>query len=309
MEKSHLTKINQLEFATLELAWEGINEYMVNQEQEIAKKGGGTYGTEMVSYDNFIRIYKPYISPDYNFGEILGYRYKKWSKLINNYVDLNYLDLVKNEVTEREKKASAHYNYTFHFDNAHGSGKDCLISLSFCRRRKEKNPYVIYTTRASEVTSRLIFDFLLIQRMCEYVYGVEKAQQCDVLCYIPFMYVNVERYLFYMAYKGKKKSVKKHYPIVLANADEPEKNLKKLGYYTPFQERCNKKYDEFMAVDAQKIKYKVHRRSALQIQKDPKTGRAISGCPDLFAKDLTLPYNPKYKDRDIEKLNKGLTIK
>jgi len=304
-----LHNINQMEFPTLELAWEGINEYMVNHEEEIAEKGGGTYGTEMVSYDNFIYVYKPYISPDYNFGAILGYKYKKWSKLINNYIDFNYLDLVKNEVTQREKRASTHYNYTFHFDNSHGSGKDCLISLSFCRRRKEKDPYVIYTTRASEVTSRLIFDFLLIQRMCEYVYGKERAQQCNVLCYIPFMYVNVERYLFYMGYKGKKKAVKAQ-PIGPIDHDK----LKELNkdpnkkFYTPFQERCIKKYDEFMAVDPNKIKYKVHKRSALQIQKDPKTGKPLSNCPDLFAKNLTLPFNPKLNDKDIAKLNKGITI-
>lgn len=292
----NLLKLNQLEFPTLEAAWEGVNEYLANNEEEIRKKGGGTYGTEMVSYDNFLHIFKPYINPMYNFGEILGYRYKKWTKLINNYINMNYLDLVKSEVVSREKNKSGHYNYTFHFDNSHGSGKDCLISLSFCRRKGEKDPYVIYTTRASEVTSRLIFDFLLIQRMIEYVYGVDKAQHCDVLCYIPFMFVNVERYLFYMGYKGKK-VLKKN------RINNPEGSEK----YSPFQERCIKKYDEFMVIDPDKIKYKVHRRSAVQIQKNPQTGKPISNCPDLFAKDLTLPFNPKYKVNDIEKLNKNYT--
>ena len=286
----NLVKINQLEFPTLETAWEGINEYLVNNETQIKEMGGGTYGTEMVSYDNFIHIYKPYISPNYNFGEILGYKYKKWSKLINNYVNLNYLDLVKSEVLDREKKKSGHYNFTFHFDNAHGSGKDCLISLSFCRRKGQKEPYVIYTTRASEVTSRLIFDFLLIQRICEYVYGKEKAQTCDVLCYIPFMFVNVERFLFYMGYKGKK-CVK----------SKPGSES-----YTLFQERCLKKFDEYMTVKPESIKRKVHRRSALQIQKNPQTGKPLSNAPDLFAKDLILPFKPKFKDKDIEKLNRDL---
>lgn len=289
----NIIKINQLEFPTLELAWEGVNDYLINNEKLIRERGGGTYGTEMVSYDNFIHIYKPYISPKYNFGDILGYKYKKWTKLINNYVNLNYLDLVKAEVLDRESKKSGHYNYTFHFDNAHGSGKDCLISLSFCRRRGQKEPYVIYTTRASEVTSRLIFDFLLIQRMVEYVYGVEKAQQCEVLCYIPFMFVNVERFLFYMGYKGR--DIVK--PKTMFDKDTP--------YYSPFQERCLKKFDEFMTRDPETIKYKVHRRSALQIQRD-KHGKPLSKCPDLFAKDLTLPFNPKLKDADIAKLNRDL---
>lgn len=290
----NLVKINELEFATLELAWEGVNEYLINHEKKIRANGGGTYGTEMVSYDNFLHIYKPYIDPNYNFGLILGYTYKKWSKLINNYVDLNYLDLVKSEVLSREKNKSGHYNYTFHFSNLHGSGKDCLISLSFCRRRGSKEPYVIYTTRASEVTSRLIFDFLLIQRMIEYVYGLEKAQKCDVLCYIPFMYVNVERFLFYMGYKGKK--------VVKRNPEDEHRQGSPL-IYSPFQTRCINKYEEFMTKDPYSIKYKVHRRSALQIQKDPKTGKPLSNTLDLFAKDLTIPFHAKFKDNDIKKLN------
>lgn len=297
----NLIQINQLEFPTLEAAWEGINEYLVNNETKIRKAGGGTNGTEMVSYDNFIHIYKPYISPKFNFGAILGYKYKKWSKLINNYVDINYLDLVKAEVTSREKRRSCHYNYTFHFDNKHGSGKDCLISLSFCRRKGSREPYVIYTTRASEVTSRLIFDFLLIQRICEYVYGKERAQQCDVLCYIPFMFVNVERFLFYMGYKGRDKAVKKQW-----NKEESYEGKEQVELsYSLYQERCIKKYDEYMSKDPMLIRYKVHRRAALQIQKD-KDGKPLSKAPDLFAKDLTFPYNPKYKEDDIERLNKDM---
>jgi len=290
----NLIKINQMEFPTLEAAWEGINEFLINNEEQIRRNGGGTYGTEMVSYDNFVHAYKPYIRPDFNFGEILGYTYKKWSKLVSNYVNLNYLDLVKSEVLDRENKKSGHYNFTFHFDNAHGGGKDCLISLSFCRRKGQKDPYVIYTTRASEVTSRLIFDFLLIQRITEYVYGVEKAQRCDVLCYIPFMFVNVERFLFYMGYKGRD-CVKKQ---MVDNREGSER-------YSPYQKRCIDKYDEFMVIDPNKIKYKVHKRSAVQIQKGP-DGKPISKTKDLFARDLTLPFHPKYKDKDIAKLNTNL---
>lgn len=288
-----LLKPNQYEFPTLEAAWEGLNEAMVNNETKIRENGGGIYGTEMVAYDNIIHVFKPYISPDFNFGKILGYRYKKWSKLINNYVNFNYLDLVKSEVLAREGRKSTHYNYTFHFDNAHGSGKDCLISLSFCRRKAQKNPYVIFTTRASEITSRLIFDLLLIQRICEYVYGIEKSKNCEVVLYIPFCYVNIERYLFYMAYKGKEKAI--HGDFV---------NGKEFAH-TPFQKRCVNRYDEFMAKDPEKIKYKIHKRVVLQIQKDHQ-GNPISKAPDLLAKDLTLPFNKKFKDADIVKLNNSL---
>lgn len=252
--------------------------------------GGGNYGTELVCYDNFIHIFKPYISPKFDFGKALGYRYKKWSKLINNYVDMNYLDIVKAEVLSREVKKSSHYNYTFHFANKHGSGKDCLISLSFCRRKGQKNPYAIWTTRASEVTSRLLFDFLLIQRILEYVYGKEKAQTCEVVAMIPFCYVNIERYLIYMAYKGKKQSV---YATPFKGKLE----------FTPFQIKCRNKYDEFKNKHLDEIRYKVHKRSAAQVQ------GAIDHIPSLYAKDLTFPYRKKLHEKDIAKLNNSLTKK
>jgi hypothetical protein len=285
-------KINHLEFPTLESAWEGINEFMCNHEDQVLKLGGGKYGTELVCYDNVIHIFKPFISDKFNFGKVLGYRYKKWSKLINNYVDYNYLDLVKSEVLGREKKRASHYNYSFHFSNTHGSGKDCLISLTFCRRKGQKNPYVLFYTRASEVTSRLIFDFLLIQRMVEYVYGLELSKNVDVVCQIPFMYCNIERFLIYMAYKGRD-CVKIH--------EDGFMNAIENDYYTDFQKKVLKRYDEFATKPLMDIKYKVHRRAAVQVQ------HATGHIPDLFTKDLTFPFNKKLKDKDIEKLNNNLT--
>lgn len=285
-------KITQLEYPTLQAAWEGINEYLVNNEEKVKEAGGANYSTELVLYDTFIHVYKAWIDPNFNFGKALGYRYKKWSKLINNYVDFNYLDLVKSEVNSREKRKSAHYTFSFHFDNSHGSGKDCLIALTFCRRKGQENPFVIYNTRASEVTSRLIFDFLLIQRIIEYVYGKEKT--VEVVCSIPFMFVNIERFLIYMAYKGRDCVKKQKYGPLNRELPKGEK------YYTPYQQKCLDKYDHFLTTPLEKIKYKVHKRSAIQVQ------QAINHIPDLFAKDLSMPYNKKIKAKDIEKLDKSL---
>jgi len=275
----------QLEFPTLDLAWQGINEYIVNNEEKVRANGGSSYGTELVVYDAFLHIYKAKIPDDFNFGLALGYKYKKWSKLVNNYVNFNYLDLVRSEVISREAKKSKHYNFTFHFDNSHGSGKDCLISLTYCRRKGQDNPFVIYHTRASEVTSRLIFDFLLIQRLVEYVYG--KENNVEVVCYIPFMFLNIERFLIYLSYRGIDKVKVKN------------------GKPTLWQERTLQKYKEFSEKPLELIKYKIHKRVAMQVKKDKK-GVPISYSPDLFAKDLTLPYKKKLKDKDIEKLNKDI---
>lgn len=275
--------INVSNYMTFVEAWRGINETMANNEKSIKEKGGGMYSTEMVSYDNVIHIDKNYFDPNFDFGRILGYRYKKWSKLVNNYVNMNYLDLVKSEVLAREKKVSKHYTFTFHFDNSHGSGKDCLISLTFSRRRGKKIPTVIYTTRASEVTSRLIFDFLLIQRLVEYVYGV--GVSVEVICYIPFMFLHIERFAIYMGTYGTK---------VLKGNDS-------------FQEKCRASYKKFTTTDPETIKYKVHKRTALQLQMDDK-GYPLSGAPKLLAKDLKLIFNPKLKDKEIAKLNNSVTI-
>lgn len=277
--------INQFTYPTLEKAWEGINEYIINNEEEVRAKGGSSYGTEIVLYDAFIHVFKPFIPDDFNFGRALGYKYKKWTKLINNYVNWDYLELVRSEVVSRESKKSKHYNFTFHFDNSHGSGKDCLISLTFCRRKGQENPFVIYHTRASEVTSRMIFDFLLIQRITQYVYGKEKT--VEVVCYIPFMFLNIERFLIYLAYRGVKR--------VKVKDNKP----------TLWQERTLGKYKEFSEKPLEAIKYKIHRRVAMQVKKN-KDGTPISNSPDLFAKDLTFPYKKKLKEKDIEKLNNSL---
>ena len=280
-------KITQFEFPNLETAWEGINEYLANEQDKILAAGGSFYSSEMVLYDTVIHCFKSTISDDFNFGKALGYRNKKWSKLINNYVNFNYLDLVKSEVNRREGRRGSHYTHTFHFDNSHGSGKDCLISLTFCRRKGQDNPFVIYNTRASEATSRMIFDFLLIQRIVEYVYG--KGKTVEVVCYIPFVFINVERFLIYMAYKGKK--------VVKIKDDTP----------TRYQANLLKKYKFFKETPIEQIKYKIHKRVAMQVKKD-KDGNPIANVQDLFAKDLTFPYNRKIREKDIAKLNNGLTI-
>jgi hypothetical protein len=268
-------------------AWRGLNEYLANKQDEIAKKGGVIYGNEMVSYDNHIYVEIARMKDDFNFGRILGYKNKKWSKLVNNYVNFDYLDLVKSEIRQRESKNSYNYNYTYHFDNLHGSGKDCLISLTFTRRKGFDKPIVIYNTRASEVTKRLAFDFLLIQRMVEYVYG--DKQRVALICNIPFMFINLECFLMYLADMG----------------DNVIKKDEKKGY-TPYQLRILQRFHEFQNMDVSKIKYKVHARAAKQVQRD-KQGNPISKVPDLFVKDLRLDTYLKVRQKEIDQLDTELT--
>lgn len=280
-------KQTRLYYKNMHEAWEGLNEYLANEQDTIVKRGGVIYGNEMVSYDNHIVIELARMKGTFNFGRVLGYKNKKWSKLVNNYVNFDYLDLVRSEVRQRESKNSSNYNYTYHFDNSHGSGKDCLISLTFTRRKGFDKPIVIYNTRASEVTKRLAFDFLLIQRMVEYVYG--EKQRVALICNIPFMFINLECFLMYLSAKGDN-IIKK----------DPNKG------YTPYQLRILQRYHEFQNMDVSKIKYKVHARAAKQVQKDPKTGMPISGVPDLFARDIQLNSYQKIRQKEINQLDKEI---
>lgn len=274
--------LTRLKFADLTAAWHGVNDYMGNCEKEIRKKGGTISGSELASYNNMIMVERCKLDPYFNFGKILGYQSKKWSKLLNNYCNYNYLDLIRNEIVERERKRSSSYNYTYHFDNVHGSGKDCLISLTFSRRRNHPRPIVYFYTRASEVTKRLAFDFLLIQRMTEYIYG--KKAEVELICHIPFMFINMECYLMYVSSMGGVKYLRKEN-----------------GKYTHYQEKLIKKYEFFLETDLEKIKYKVHTRAARQVKNWNGEGEFI---PDLFAKQLKLTETIKRKETHINKLNK-----
>src|SRR5690349_7251422 len=150
-----------MEFGSLQSGWEGINEYLFLECEEIIKRGGGLYGPEFVSFDNYVVMKRAWVDPEFDFGKTLGYAIKKWSSLVNNYADLKYLDLLRAEIAHRTKKRARSYNYSFHFSNHHGSGKDCLISLLFSKRIGVEHPIVVFQVRTSEVTKRLLFDFLL----------------------------------------------------------------------------------------------------------------------------------------------------
>lgn len=283
-------RVNKFRFKDLQEAWDGLHDYMFNEEAKIRKRGGGTYGSELVQYDNLIHVTDGRIDKNFNFGRTIGYSYKKWSKLISNYVNFNYLDLIRSEILDRESKRSNNYNYTYHFDNSHGSGKDCLISLTFCRRKGKELPVLIYNTRASEITKRLIFDFLLIQRIAEYVYG--RKQRVEVICFIPFMFINLECSLMYLSDRGLTGCLRKG----------------KSGSYSQYQERLIEKHKKFSELDIEKIKYKVHKRAAAQVQRKP-NGDPVSGVKDLYAKELKLIPYKKLKQREIDIMNQQLEAK
>ena len=252
-------------FGSLQTGWQGINEFLFVECKKIAEAGGGAYGPEWVSYDNYVVMKRAWVDPEFNFGKKLGYSPKKWGALVNNYVDFRYLDMVRAEISHRVGKKARSYNYSYHFDNSHGSGKDCLISINFTKRVSMDQPVLVFNIRTSEVTKRLLFDFLLVQRIGEYVYG---HNDFEVHLFAPSFYITAESMTMYNNIKKLKKLV-------------PEVNH-------PFQKKVFERFQHYMDIDdPEEISYRVHKRAALQIRRD-KNGEPESGVKDMFAKDLQL---------------------
>jgi hypothetical protein len=243
--------------ATTQEAWEWINEFLATQEVRVIKNGGMRSGPQVISYDHFMEVNKAWVDPEFDFGFIFGYKIQKWTKLITNYIDMNMLDLVKSEVLERERKKTQNYNLTFKFSNTHSSGHGCLISATFQRRHKQDNPIVIVNIRSSEVTKRLLMDFLLVQRMTEYIYGEDVSASVKLFC--GNMYLTAENFVMYHNHKPLE-------TILVGDSG--------------MEERVWAIYNKFMKPEALNIKYKVHLRSVKRLHKLPN--------PPLKAKDLNL---------------------
>lgn len=271
---------NYQRFPDLQAAWEGINEYLVLNEQEIMRRGGGLYGSAMVSYNNLILADKAIISPDFDFGKVLGYSIKKWSGLVKNYVDFHYLDMLRAEIGNRKMKIAKSYNYAYHFKNKHGSGKDCLISLNFTKRLYSVYPVVTFYTRTNEVTKRLIWDFLLVQRIVEYIYG--SGEEVKVQYQTDSFFATPEGIMMYDNVKPLKKFFKKLPP-------EEERGR--------FQKKVVKTYNDFSTIDIETVTFRVTRRSIAQLQKDDE-GNPISGVKSLLASEIPL-FTSNFYPKDV----------
>lgn len=282
--------MNVLEFDNLYKAWIGINKFLYLNEHHLTDKSlglGGIYGTQMMGYNNHIKVkLAKTCKPDFDLALKLGYDIKKWSSLVNNYVDLEYLDLVKSEIQTRISKKANNYNYSYHFKNKHGSGKDCLISLIFSKRVYKDDPVVAFTVRTSEVTRRLIWDFVLVERIIEYVYGED--HNCELRFIAPSMFIAAESF------------------IMLNNIFSIKKLYKKIEDPGIFQKRCVRRLEQFLTKDVTKMDWKVHQRAAKQLQKGP-DGLPLTGKQGLYIKDLKLVEQPIH-DIDIithRQLNKS----
>lgn len=245
--------------ATTQEAWEWLNEFLATREKEVKENGGMRSGAQIISYDHYMEINKLWVDPEFDFGFIFGYKKQKWSILKSNYIDMNKLDLVKSEILSKEKKNTQNYNIAFKFSNKHSHGHGCLLTLVFQRRHTQDNPIVIMNIRSSEVTKRLLMDFVLVQRITEYIYG--PGVSASARLFSGNCYMSAETFVMYHNHKNIHTFIEKGNSI--------------------FSDRILDIYDKFSQPGSYKtITYKVHQRAAKRLNLLPN--------PELKSKDLTL---------------------
>lgn len=255
--------LHSLEFATSQEAWEKLNEAFLRLDPVLFDKGATANSGVAVAYNVFIKIRKAWVDPDFDYGRCFNYKETKWTSLLNNYIDFNKLDLLRSKLRILKNKYNQNYNVTYMFNNHHDNGKQCLIAATFSKRFQEDIPVITMVVRASEITKRLIFDFLLIQRMAEYVYGPDQSVQINL--FATQMYGNVETLLMYSAYKPLKKVIK--------------------GIDNPWTKRVKEVYNKILnGTENEWSSFKVFFRSFKVLRPDLYEYQA------LLAKDLLLEY-------------------
>ena len=198
--------LHSLEFATSQEAWEKLNEAFLRLDPVLFEKGATANSGVAVVYNVFIKVRKAWVDPDFDYGRCFNYKEAKWTSLLNNYIDFNKLDLLRSKERVMKKSYNQNYNISYTFNNHHDNGKQCLLAATFSKRFNEDVPVITMVLRASEITKRLIFDLLLVQRMAEYVYGPEQTVQLNI--FATQMYGNTETLLMYHTHKSLKKVLK-----------------------------------------------------------------------------------------------------
>lgn len=253
------------EYKDSQECWDHLNEYFFNRGTGVVDDGGFRKGPQLLLYNVICRIRRAWVNPEFDFGNTFGYRSAKWNGLVGNYLDLNYVDLIKSEVVTREKKKQTAYNVSMQFTNSHGHGKNCLLSLTFTRRDTDPYPILCFTLRSSEITKRLLLDLLLVQRVGEYVYGKDKHFAIEM--FVINMYQHAESFTMYDSYKK------------LENID--------LGNEDPWKKDIYKLRTKFLETPPLEISYKMHQRCARQLQRD-ENGVPWSGDKPMLTKELII---------------------
>lgn len=219
-------------FETPVKAWENLIKLFINQSDGLFDEGQGAIITgSCYTYGLTCLIENATFDPDFDFGKIMGYSQGKWSSLLNNYLDLDAMDVIKAQVREFEKNKAVNRNYHlgFNFADSHGNGKGCLISGVFSRMIYVDKPRLTIVMRASDIVTRLPWDLLLACRMGQYVYGHEdfsielflrSAFADDIVLMLYNGYEPIEPLIKEIENEERRKKLKKALKKVKAAADE-----------------------------------------------------------------------------------------
>lgn len=266
--------LHSLEFATSQEAWEKINEAFLRLDPVLFEKGATANSGVAVVYNVFIKVRKAWVDPDFDYGRCFNYKEAKWTSLLNNYIDFNKLDLLRSKVRVLKKSYNQNYNISYTFNNRHDNGKQCLLAATFSKRFNEDVPVITMVLRASEITKRLIFDLLLLQRMAEYVYGPEQTVQLNI--FATQMYGNTETLLMYHTHKPLKKVIK--------------------GVNNPWVDKLLETWDKFQnGTEKQFSSFKVFFRSFKVLRPDLYKETYKS----MYAKQLLLEYDDIEYPEDV----------
>lgn len=256
-------------------AWLGLNAWWFNNFEELNKMGGGRYGSELFMPNLYFHCGYGKLPGDFDLAKVLGYTSTKWNTLITNYLSLNGVHEVRRLVKEKEEANKSNYNIVMMFTNNYKNGKGCLISLQFSRRPRSKERVVTLSTRATEITKRLIFDFLLIQRVADYVYKGMDIKY-NVQFFSPHVYQCAESFVLMTKYK---------------DLNWWNVNDKPVGIW---QDRVHMMHDKYMDSErAGKMKMMSHVKTAQHLRGD-------KNVKPLLIKDLRLFYTKK----ELKKLKK-----
>ena len=288
-------QIHSLEFSTSQECWDKLNEAFIRMDPVLFDKGAIANSGVAAVFNVFIKIRKAWVDPNFDYGRMFNYKEAKWTSLLNNYIDFNKLDLLRSKLRYLKNKYNQNYNISYVFNNKHDNGKQCLLAATFSRRFGDDIPVITMVLRASEITKRLIFDLLLVQRMSEYVYGPDQSVQLNI--FATQMWGNIETLLMYDTIKPVKKIIRAL----------PKEN--------PWRKIFMEKYHKFKEGDEKDfINFKVFYRSFRVLRPDLYNDT----YKHMYAKDCKLEYDDieypencisfsqrkKYKREYLKKLKK-----
>ena len=160
-----------LNYQNFTQAWEQINELFISAPLSSFKTDPDRVlvSNALYFYNVIITVDNPQLDPEFDFGRHFNYTKNKWNNLVGNYICLEELKEFKSNISSvlNSKKP---FNIPYLFKNKHANGKNCLLNMIATRRYGSNEPYLTFTLRASEVTKRLAVDFLLAQRIGEYLF-------------------------------------------------------------------------------------------------------------------------------------------